>query len=330
MKPWGKMRFKLIPRFLLLAGLCVCLMSGKLWLRNGFATPKSQIVFNSTRDGNSEIYVMDSDGGNQKRLTENQAEDGDPAWSPDGQQITFVSNRGDGRYQIYVMDADGSNPKKLTDTLNNSKPSWAPDGERIAFTSRPNGIAAHIAVMDADGHNTFKLTDGQRPAWSPDGLRVAFEFLKDGINEIYEINVNGQGFKRVTNGLTNKSGPAWSPDGQQIAYYALDGGFFQIYVVDADGKNRKRLTHNQAHNMWPAWSPDGQTIAYVSSKGIDVGKREQIHLIAADGKYLKQLSDLHKGGDYSPDFGPEGLTVSPASNIATTWGRLKKHTLIIR
>ena len=78
------MRFKSIPRCLLFAGLCVCLTSGELWLRDGFAVQKSQIVFCSTRDGNSEIYVMDSDGGNQKRLTANQADDGSPAWSPDG------------------------------------------------------------------------------------------------------------------------------------------------------------------------------------------------------------------------------------------------------
>ena len=321
------MRFKLTPRSMLFAGMCFCLASGELWLRNAIALQNSQIAFSSSKnDENYEIYVMDSDGGNQKRLTTNHDGDAQPAWSPDGQQIAFVSNRGDGRSQIYVMDANGGNPKKLTNTRKNSDPSWSPDGQRIAFTSRPNGTAAHIAVMDADGHNTFKLTDGQRPTWSPDGQSVAFEFLKDGVNQIYEINVNGQGFKRVTNDLTNKSGPAWSPDGQQIAYYALDGGFFQIYVVDADGKNPKRLSHNRVDNMHPAWSPDGQTIAYVIFKGINVRPgRATIHLMTADGKYLKQLSDIHNGADYGPDFGPIGLVVSPTSKTTTIWGRLKKR-----
>ena len=225
------MRFSLIPRFLLFAGLCVCLTNGELWLRNALAAQKPQIVFNSTRDGNSEIYVMDSDGGNQKRLTANQAYDGQPAWSPDGQQAAFVSDRGDGRYQIYVMDADGSNPKKLTDTLDNKDPSWSPNGQKIAFTSRNAAGRAHITVMDADGHNVFKLTGGQVPSWSPDGQRVAFEFLKDGINQIYAINVNGQEFKRVTLDLADKIGPAWSPNGQQIAYASLHEHIFQIYVV---------------------------------------------------------------------------------------------------
>ena len=80
------MRFKLIPGCVLFAGLCVCLTSGELWLRQGLAAQKSRIVFTSTRDGNLEIYVMDADGGNQERLTNNPANDRDPDWSPDGQR----------------------------------------------------------------------------------------------------------------------------------------------------------------------------------------------------------------------------------------------------
>ena len=317
------MRFKLILGHLLFAGLFVCLTSGELWLRSGLAAQKSQIVFRSTRDGNPEIYVMDSDEGNQKRLTANQAEDTKPAWSPDGQQIAFVSNRGDGRRQIYVMNADGSHPKKLTDTVDNTDPSWSPDGGKIAFTSRPGGWGAHIALMDADGHNVFRLTDGQEPSWSPDGQKIAFEFLKDGINQIYEINVNGQGFKRVTHDLADKTGPAWSPNGQQIAYASLHEHISQIYVVDADGKNPKRLTHNQAHHWDPAWSPDGQMIAYWISN-IDILGGATIHLMTADGKYLKQLSDVHDGGDFQPDFSPIELAVFPTSKTVAIWGKLKK------
>ena len=122
--------------------------------------------------------------------------------------------------------------------------------------------------------------------------------------------------------------PSWSPNGRRIVYWGEDEGkqgrqgFFQIYVMGADGRNRVRLTHNREHHWLPAWSPDGRTIAYVSA-----GDRRligTIHLMTADGQYLKQLSDVHNGGDYWPDFGPVGLAVSPASKTAAIWGRLKK------
>ena len=97
---------------------------------------QAQIVFSSERDGNPEIYVMDTNGGNQRRLTNNPDDDWEPSWSPDGKRIAFSSDR-DGASEIYVMDADGSNQLNLTN--NNpgldSSPSWSPDGKRIAFSS---------------------------------------------------------------------------------------------------------------------------------------------------------------------------------------------------
>ena len=316
-------------KLLYFTGFLVFLLGGAMCGRTVLASHhKAQIAFTSTRDGNPEIYVMDSDGTNQKRLTENQAENWHPAWFPDGTKIAFVSNQKGGFGQIYVMDADGKNRNKLTDGERDENPDWSPDGQKIAFTRRVEG-RGHVAVMDADGHNVFKLTDGQVPSWSPDGQKIAFEFLKDGINQVFQINGNGQGFNRVTHDLANKKDPAWAPNGQQIAYGSLHEGFFQIYVVDADGRNRVRLTHNKVHHWHPAWSPDGQTIAYAISD-VNVPDRGTIHLMTADGIYLKQLSDDHNAIDTHPDFGPVGRAVSPTSKTTTTWGRLKKLTLKLR
>jgi len=88
------------------------------------APKKAQIAFSSDRDGNYEIYVMDADGQNQRRLTKNSADDRFPAWSPDSQRIAFTSNR-DANWETYVMDADGNNQRNLTnDPWEDNCPDW--------------------------------------------------------------------------------------------------------------------------------------------------------------------------------------------------------------
>ena len=96
-----------------------------------------KIAFVSDRDGNSEIYSMDADGGGQTRLTEDAGEDHSPAWSPDGQRIAFVSTR-DGNAEIYVMNADGSGQTRLTNnSAGDLAPAWTRDGSQIGFVYKP-------------------------------------------------------------------------------------------------------------------------------------------------------------------------------------------------
>src|SRR5262245_57550310 len=100
---------------------------------NAIAASAGKIAFASDRDGNLEIYLMDTDGGVQTRLTENPGEDYSPAWSPDGKRLAFVSTR-DGNAEIYVMNADGTNQTRLTNnTASDLHPAWAPNGTQIAF-----------------------------------------------------------------------------------------------------------------------------------------------------------------------------------------------------
>ena len=330
------MEFKRAARFLLFAVLCAPLTSVDVLLREGFGAQNSRIVFSTTRHHRTEIYVMDADGGNQERLTDNRAYDKFPTWSPDRENIAFVSDRDGGVPQIYVMDAHGKRAIKLTDTPEGKgDPDWSPDGERIAFTSwdgqdwwkREN---PRIIVMDADGNNAFKLTDGEHPSWSPGGRRIAFASGYDWKDQIYVIGANGGRRERVTKSRAVKSMPAWSPDGKRIAYMATDDGTFHIFVIGVDGKNRVRLTHNLEDHMDPTWSPDGRQIAYVWGADILVNPPAKIRLMTADGKFLKQLSGEHNGNEYYPDFGPVSLGVSPTSNKVTIWGRLKKLAPNIR
>ena len=336
------MRFKPMEELLFFMALSTFLVSGELWVETGFtAHHKPQIAFFSAKDGNSEIYVMDADGKNQRRLTNHPATDFSPSWSPDGEKIAFSSYRNGGNIQIFVMDSDGQNPIRLTDEMWDEGPDWSPDGQKIAFTGyRDEGLPGaewniEIFVIDSDGKNRKRLTDGPAnnlaPSWSPDSQRIAFVSTKHGATEIYVMDADGKKQERLTNNGVADDDPSWSPDGQKIAFSSslvflgvdAQEGDYEIYVMDPDGNNRRMLTNNVVEDTHPSWSPDGQLIAYESWI---VGKPfKEIHLITAEGEYLMRLSELHKKGDAHPDwFDPTGRAVSPAGNQITIWGRLKE------
>ncbi|MDE0503839.1 MAG: hypothetical protein OXI86_07145, partial [Candidatus Poribacteria bacterium] len=110
---------------------------------NGYAFRRTKIAFTSVRDGNGEIYVMDGDGRNKRRVTVHPSVDRYPAWSPDGAKIAFVSNRNNvnkDHRQIWVIDADGKNPIRLTDGLVDYHPDWSPDGTKIVYDDALAGI----------------------------------------------------------------------------------------------------------------------------------------------------------------------------------------------
>ena len=232
------------------------------WSATATGTPTAasadRIAFSSHRDGNREIYVMNADGSGVTRLTNNSAEDGSPAWSPDGRRIAFYSLR-DGNYEIYVMNADGSGVTRLTNnSADDVTPAWSPDGRRIAFTSLRDGNY-EIYVMNADGSGQSRLTSNSAaavyPAWSPDGRRIAFYSLRDGNYEIYVMNADGSSVTRLTNNSAGDFNPDWSPDGNRIAFDSSRDGNREIYVMNADGSGVTRLTNNSVVDYDPAWSP---------------------------------------------------------------------------
>jgi Tol biopolymer transport system component len=187
----------------------------------------SKIAFTSDRfGGNDEIYVMDAtdsdidgNGDNLTRLTTNTASDFQPAWSPDGSQIAFASDR-DGNFEVFVMDADGSEPVNLTNAAaGDAEPDWSPDGTKIAFMSARNGNA-EIYMMNADGSEPKRLTKKAAadvdPVWSPDGTKIAFMSDRDGGDlEIYVMKAKAESKRnrpknRTKNDVTD-SRPDWQP-----------------------------------------------------------------------------------------------------------------------
>ncbi|MCY4091631.1 MAG: hypothetical protein OXF62_12490, partial [Caldilineaceae bacterium] len=130
-----------------------------------------KIAFVSDREGNKDIYVMDSDGSNVVRLTHDSADDYSPEWSPDGSRIMFLSDRYD-RTELYVLNADGSNVSLLVSDFSGSRSLvWSPDGKRIAFYGQPGGNP-DIYVVNVDSSGIIRLTDHPQvdvlPSWSPD------------------------------------------------------------------------------------------------------------------------------------------------------------------
>ncbi len=226
--------------------------------------PTGQIAFTNDRFGDSNVYVMDADGGNVRRLTDYPGANASPTWSPDGTRIAFTSDR-DGNYDIYVMDADGGNVRRLTDDPGGDyEATWSPDGTRIAFASnRDVGVNYDIYVMDADGGNVRRLTNDpgrdMDPAWSPDGTRIAFASNRDGDRDIYVMDADGGNVRRLTD--EGGGSPTWSPDGTWIAFESYRDDTFDIYVMDADGGDIRQLRGTRGHrdnpggDYDPAWSP---------------------------------------------------------------------------
>jgi TolB protein len=186
-----------------------------------------RIAFASDRDGEFDIYVMNADGSDLTRLTDDPAWDGLPAWSSDGRRIAFISNRDDNT-NIYVMNADGSDLTRLTDNpADDEFPAWSPDGQQIAFKSVDDQGNYDIYVMNADGSDLTRLAEGldydefghmwplvppQVPLWSPDGEQlVVMSGHDEGIFDIYAVNADGSGLTRLTYDMHRAFSPVWSP-----------------------------------------------------------------------------------------------------------------------
>lgn len=183
--------------------------------------------------------------------------DQNPAWSPDGTQLMFQSDRsGQGDWDIYLVRWDGSGLTQLTSGPDTDQdPTWSPDGSKIAFVR--NGL---IHVMNVDGSGVTQLTDvgfDTHPAWSPNGTRIAFEH-----NGIQVVNADGSGVVQLTTNssrLTDQQ-PAWSPDGSRIVFQRTLDGWVWVYFMNQDGTGLTRVVSGSS----PAWSPDSRRIVYHS------------------------------------------------------------------
>ena len=296
---------------------------------------ESTILFLSDRDGDAEIYVFKD--GKVKQLTRNGNIDKDPAWSPDGTQITWMSNklRGGPGFDVWAMDADGKNQHAIVEDAGDGirRPRWSPDGTKIAFVANAGAQNWYIffldftrlegkgkkqkpLIYDVTGTGRFPRQEADRdPVFSPDGTLLAFESNRDKNAEIYVADITGEPGapkgKKVPGDIQQRLAadkaqdrrPRWSPDGQHLTFQSDRTGDWQLYSINPKGEDLQQLT-NDGLNWRAEWAPNGKRIAFESKRD----KNPEIYVMNADGANQVNLTN-HPTHDTSPQWSPSGKKI---------------------
>jgi Tol biopolymer transport system component len=197
---------------------------------------------------------------------------GDEEARPD---LAFVSSR-DGDYAIFEMNADGGAQHRLT-------------------------------VGGAEVTSPARLFFQIEPAWSPDGRRIAFSSRRSGTFDIYVMNADGTGTRRLTSSKDNESHPTWAANGRKIAFVRKE----DIYTMNADGSAVRRISDPTAEESDPAWSPDGRWIAYVRREPGTASR--ELWLMRPDGSARRRLTP-QTGSSATPAWSPDSTRLVFSSN----------------
>ncbi|HEU0311405.1 MAG TPA: hypothetical protein VFR36_09330 [Sphingomicrobium sp.] len=227
------------------------------------------------------------------------------AWSPDGRQIAFTSDRS-GDPEIHVAYVDGSGLRQLTHTPGrDAHPSWSRDGNSLLFQSPRAGGAVQIHEMKADGTEQRLLAETSGfcgvPVESPDGRRIAFQCSKSLDDpgtakapwRVYLLERGQRVPRAITRGPGNDQVPNWSPDGRKLLYFSDRSGTDQLYELELESGRETRRTSGPAHHGAATYSPDGKQIAAMRT---EPGGKGDIHVIGP-GKRTVRITDS------GPEFG---------------------------
>ncbi len=246
-----------------------------------------------------------------RQLTDNEALEANPVYSPDGQWIVFESDR-TGNHELWRLPVAGGPAEQLTDDKAfDSAPDVTPDGRGLVFESDRSGTK-NIWLLDLldTAHGSVALTTGDHddgsPAVSPLGDVVVFESnrAKNGGSDLWLVALAGGEPLRLT---TTPAGTYvrtadWSPDGERLVFEANFEGAPALYTMAAGGGAMIRITTLAGYEGHPAWSPDGLIIACEST----LSGTMEIHLVPADGGAMEQLT---VGGGFWPQWSPDGYTI---------------------
>jgi TolB protein len=268
------------------------LQSGRAGLGSKIAFTKLSENANCGTDDTSEgeIWVMNGDGTELRRLTHNTTFDLGAVWSPNGKTVAFYSADPVAGPHVFLIPAAGGDQTPLTKDMPGRFPSWSASG-KIAFD---NG--SDIFVVNPDGSGLEELTNSAarniRPDWSPNGQKIAFVSRRTGSDDIYVMNADGSGVTQLTSTSrpASDNAPAWSPNGKQILFQSNRDGNTEIYVMNADGTDQTRLTTYAGRDQDPDWSQDGRTIAFERDIEPISCKLLQVFTMNEDGTDATQLT----------------------------------------
>ncbi|MDR2676432.1 MAG: Tol-Pal system beta propeller repeat protein TolB [Endomicrobium sp.] len=264
---------------------------------------RSKIAFVSNSTGFKEIYVVDYDGYNLRRLTKDNKINILPRWSPDGRCIIYTSylhNNPD----LFVLDIV-KNRRLIVSKYQglNVAGSFSPDGKKILLTLS-KGNYPNLYLINTSGEIIRRITNNfcidTSPSFSPNGQEIVFISDRTGYPQLYIMNLEGGNIRRLTTSGFCDS-PSWSPCGDKIAFTMKQQkcNNYDLYIYDLPTAKILKLTNNQKNNENPSFSPDGRFITFYSNRS---GKGE-IYVISVDGLNTRKLTEL-SGASYTPSWSP--------------------------
>ncbi len=241
------------------------------------------------------LAIMDQDGYNQRYLTNGASLVLTPRFSPNQQEITYLSYYGN-RPRVYLLNIDTGQQEVVGDFSGMTfAPRFSPDGNTVVMSmAEPDG-SSNIFTMDLRSRRVSRLTRepsiNTSPCYSPDGKEIAFNSDRGGSQQLYVMNADGSNQHRISFGQGRYATPVWSPRGDLVAFTKILDGTFSIGVMHPDGSGERLLDHSYLEEG-PTWAPNGRVIMFYRETQGDAhgrGVHDQLWSVDLTGYNLREV-----------------------------------------